>query len=88
MPEEKNAILSYKITRFEDGSISVVEDGTETGLGLEDLYKDIEEVADEIKRNKIERAAYIGATEAVNRFYAALIEMRNREAATDDNANI
>ena len=63
--DEKKLLVAYTVRRYEDGSIDVVDAGGEATVGTEQIYKDIEDVADIIR---IENAAYAG----ISRFYSAV----------------
>lgn len=68
--EEKKVVVAYTVKRFEDGSVAVEDaklEGT-TEVVDEQIYKDIEDVADMVNMRRIENAAYAGA----RRFYADL----------------
>lgn len=80
--EAPKAVASYVITRFENGDIRVDNNDQIEGIDVlsnEQLYKDIEDVADIIKNRRIENAAYRG----IYRFYA---EMEQREMAAQQAA--
>lgn len=66
--DEKKVLVAYTVRRYEDGSIDVVDAGGEATVGTEQIYKDIEDVADIIKMKRIENAAYAG----ISRFYSAV----------------
>ena len=72
---EPAVVVSYTITRFENGDIKVENNPVEGAQTLtnEALYKDIEDVADTIHNRRLENAAYRG----IYRFYA---ERKQREA--------
>lgn len=76
-----NPVVSYTVTRFDNGDIRVDNNEIEgiTPLSNEGLYKDIEDVAKTIENRRIENAAYRG----IYRFYS---EMEQREAAARDAA--
>ena len=75
---ENKVVVSYIVSRFENGDIRVENNPVEgiTLLSNEALYKDLEDVAKTIENRRIENAAYRG----IYRFYADM-EARERAAA-------
>lgn len=68
MSEEKKIAVAYTVKRYEDGSVDVEDaklEGTQE-MTTEQIYKDVEDVAELIKLKRVENSAYIG----IRRFYA------------------
>jgi hypothetical protein len=66
--EEKKVTVAYTVRRYEDGSIDVVDAGGEVAMSSEEIYKDIEDVAEIIKMKRYENAAFT----AVARYFALM----------------
>jgi predicted RNA binding protein with dsRBD fold (UPF0201 family) len=85
MAEEKKVVAAYVVKHFDNGDISVEDAGLEgtTKMADEEIYKDVEEVAETIRLKRIENAARAGAYGGVYQFYS---DLEKRAAAAAEEA--
>ena len=80
--EEKKVVVAYTVKRYEDGSVDVEDaklEGTE-GITSEEIFKDIEGVAEMIETKRVENAAFVGAYNGTAKFYQDVNAAKTAEA--------